>query len=88
MVESQVWIKAHRQCGQRAILGQHAVRQGEHGVDGIGWRTAVAVAKVEVEGKLPVILPLRFETRQIVFNFDHAAELLKILTRGGTLDSK
>ena len=49
---------------------------------------AVAIAKVEIEYGLLAIFARHFQARQVVFNFDHAAKLLEILARCGTLDSE
>ena len=54
-------------------------------VDGIGRWTAVAIGKVEVECELFGVLARHFEAGQVVvFNLDHAVELLEILARSRT----
>ena len=47
-------------------LAQHAVSQGKHCVDGIGWWTAVAIGEVEVECELFGAFARHFEAGQVV----------------------
>ena len=88
MVKPDVRIETNRQRRQRAILAQQAVRQRKHRVDRVRWRTAVAIAEIEVERKLFRILAGHFEAGQVVFHLDHPAELLKILARRRSLDAQ
>ena len=49
VIEAEIRIKAHDMADNRKILGQHAVRQREQGVDGISRRAAIALREVERE---------------------------------------
>src|SRR5438477_76951 len=99
MVKAQVRIETHGQRGQGTIFGQHAISQGEHCINGISWRTAVAVGEIEVKGELaltPNPSPIRWargrgsemSVSQVIRDLHHAAELLEILARSGAFDSE
>ena len=73
MEESNIGIHPHGERGQRAILGEQTVSQREHGVDGIGGRSAISSREAKTHRSAPLALCAGFAIR-----FEHPGKLAEI----------